>query len=89
MRLLSFLAVLLLSFTSCAPSGISKRRTPPLPPGVERGMIWEEAADYGYSSDIYITPDYVADAKKGSRSLLYEVRKTYKKNTCKNGRHTY
>lgn len=82
----SCLILFLLSFSihACAPTGGSTRTKTPLPPGMKRGMIWEEAVNYGYTEDIYITPDIVAEAKKGARNLLFELRNVYKDDRCKN-----
>jgi hypothetical protein len=83
MRLLILLTACFILFNSCA-SGNQPKRTPvPLPPGVEKGMKWEEAATFGYNEDIYTTPDYVAEVKRGTRHLLFELRKASKNNICK------
>lgn len=80
MRFHFILLFLLILSIACAPS---KKPLPFLPPGVELGATWEEAEDYGYTEDVFVTPEYLAYPLKGSRNLLQAMHKTYAdKNNC-------
>ena len=82
MKFILLLALLSMLILSCEPT---RKVSPPLPPGMERGMKWEKAVDYEYEEDIYITPDYIAYAIKGTRALLFGLRETYNESVCENG----
>lgn len=81
MRILLLLLPVFLLLISCQPT---RRAAPPLPPGVERGQTWEEAADHGYTDDIYITPSYTTYPLKGSRNFRNAVHRAYRADVCKN-----